>query len=33
MSSNVSSSSPVKSKGLHVGAIKPGVAKKDPILV
>lgn len=33
MSSNVSSSSPVKSTGLHVGAIKPGVAKKDPILV
>lgn len=33
MSSNVPSSSPVKSTGLHVGAIKPGVAKKDPILV
>jgi len=33
LSSNVSSSSPVKSTGLHVGAIKPGVAKKDPILV
>lgn len=33
MSSNVSSSSPVKSTGLHVGTIKPGVAKKDPILV
>ena len=33
MSSNESSSSPVKSTGLHVGAIKPGVAKKDPILV
>ena len=33
MSSNASSSSPVKSTGLHVGAIKPGVAKKDPILV
>lgn len=33
MSSNVSSSSPVKSTGLHVGTIKPGVAKKDPVLV
>ena len=33
MSSNVPSSSPVKSTGLHVGAVKPGVAKKDPILV
>ncbi len=33
MSSNESSSTPVKSTGLHVGAIKPGVAKKDPILV
>lgn len=33
MSSNKPSSSPVKSTGLHVGAIKPGVAKKDPILV
>jgi len=33
LSSNVPSSSPVKSTGLHVGAIKPGVAKKDPILV
>lgn len=33
MSSNVSSSSPVKSTGLHVGAIKPGVAKKDPVLI
>jgi len=33
LSSNVSSSSPVKSTGLHVGTIKPGVAKKDPILV
>ena len=33
MSSNVSSSSPIKSTGLHVGTIKPGVAKKDPILV
>jgi len=33
LSSNASSSSPVKSTGLHVGAIKPGVAKKDPILV
>jgi neutral amino acid transport system ATP-binding protein len=33
LSSNESSSSPVKSTGLHVGAIKPGVAKKDPILV
>ena len=33
MSSNKTSSSPVKSTGLHVGAIKPGVAKKDPILV
>ncbi len=33
MSSSTSSSSPVKSTGLHVGAIKPGVAKKDPILV
>lgn len=27
------SSSPVKSTDLHVGAIKPGVAKKDPVLV
>lgn len=33
MSSNKTSSSPVKSTGLHVGAIKPGVSKKDPILV
>jgi len=33
LSSNKTSSSPVKSTGLHVGAIKPGVAKKDPILV
>jgi len=33
LSSNVSSSSPVKSTGLHVGAIKPGVAKKDPVLI
>jgi len=33
LSSNVPSSSPVKSTGLHVGAVKPGVAKKDPILV
>ena len=33
MSSNVPSSSPVKSTDLHVGAIKPGVAKKDPVLV
>lgn len=33
MSSSKTSSSPVKSTGLHVGAIKPGVAKKDPILV
>jgi branched-chain amino acid transport system ATP-binding protein len=33
LSSSTSSSSPVKSTGLHVGAIKPGVAKKDPILV
>jgi neutral amino acid transport system ATP-binding protein len=33
LSSNESSSTPVKSTGLHVGAIKPGVAKKDPILV
>ncbi len=33
MSSNAASSSPVKSTGLHVGAIKPGVAKKDPILI
>ena len=33
MSSNEPSSTPVKSTGLHVGAIKPGVAKKDPILV
>ena len=33
MSSKPTSSSPVKSTGLHVGAIKPGVAKKDPILV
>ena len=33
MSSSTSSSSPVKSTGLHVGAIKPGVAKTDPILI
>jgi len=33
LSSSKASSSPVKSTGLHVGAIKPGVAKKDPILV
>lgn len=33
MSSNAPSSSPTKSTGLHVGTIKPGVAKKDPILV
>jgi len=33
LSSSKTSSSPVKSTGLHVGAIKPGVAKKDPILV
>jgi branched-chain amino acid transport system ATP-binding protein len=33
LSSSNTSSSPVKSTGLHVGAIKPGVAKKDPILV
>ncbi len=33
MSSNKPSSPPAKSTGLHVGAIKPGVAKKDPILV
>jgi len=33
LSSNEPSSTPVKSTGLHVGAIKPGVAKKDPILV
>jgi neutral amino acid transport system ATP-binding protein len=33
LSSNVPSSSPVKSTDLHVGAIKPGVAKKDPVLV
>ncbi len=33
MSSNPTSSSPVKSTGLHTGAIKPGVAKKDPILI
>ena len=33
MSSSKTSSSPVKSTGLHVGAINPGVAKKDPILV
>ncbi len=33
MSSNAPSSSPSKSTGLHVGTIKPGVAKKDPILV
>ena len=33
MSSNDKSASPVKSTGLHVGEIKPGVAKKDPILI
>ncbi|MEY4476745.1 MAG: hypothetical protein RJA31_249 [Actinomycetota bacterium] len=33
MSSNGTSDSPVKSTGLHVGEIKPGVAKKDPILI
>jgi branched-chain amino acid transport system ATP-binding protein len=33
LSSSKTSSSPVKSTGLHVGAINPGVAKKDPILV
>jgi len=33
LSSKPTSSSPVKSTGLHVGEIKPGVAKKDPILV
>ena len=34
MSSNVKpNSSPVKSTGLHVGEIEPGVAKTDPILV
>lgn len=33
MSSKPASSKPVKSTGLHVGEIKPGVAKKDPILV
>lgn len=34
MSSNVKpKSSPIKSTGLHVGEIEPGVAKTDPILV
>jgi branched-chain amino acid transport system ATP-binding protein len=33
LSSKPTSSDPVKSTGLHVGEIKPGVAKKDPILV
>ena len=33
MSSNEKAAKPVKSTGLHVGDIKPGVAKKDPILV
>lgn len=33
MSSSSQSSTPIKSTGLHVGEIKPGVAKKDPILV
>ncbi len=34
MSSNVvPKSSPVKSTGLHIGEIEPGVAKADPILV
>lgn len=34
MSSNIKpKSSPIKSTGLHVGEIEPGVAKTDPILV
>ena len=33
MSSNDKPTTPVKSTGLHVGEIKPGVAKKDPILI
>ncbi|MEY4397241.1 MAG: hypothetical protein RLZZ40_997 [Actinomycetota bacterium] len=33
MSSNPTSKAPVKSTGLHVGDVKPGVAKKDPILI
>jgi branched-chain amino acid transport system ATP-binding protein len=33
LSSKPTSSAPVKTTGLHTGAIKPGVAKKDPILI
>ena len=33
MSRNSSEKAPVKSTGLHVGEIKPGVAKVDPIIV
>jgi branched-chain amino acid transport system ATP-binding protein len=33
LSSNDKPTTPVKSTGLHVGEIKPGVAKKDPILI
>ncbi len=33
MSSSSQSTAPTKSTGLHIGEIKPGVAKKDPILV
>ena len=33
MSSSSQPTTPTKSTGLHVGEIKPGVAKKDPILV
>jgi len=33
LSSNPTSSAPVKSTGLHKGVIKPGVAKNDPILI
>ena len=33
MSSNPASPTPVKSTGMHVGTIRAGVAKKDPILI